>query len=221
MLSSGAWIEIEQVKLYDSRRVGEISSLRARAAKALGGSGHIVGVVGAPSWTLAAEATALSLVTGFLQGAIQKQAAEALRRAQVLYEDLLERSGRYFEMATVRKIRVPHPLAWSATADGQEHIHSGDDFVWMRNREGEFAIQWQHISIIADKDAARPSGARETRAAPHPAETFDHGTESGIAWRRRPDGQIEAMIGGEAHLFSGVTALRMAITEARTRMGVA
>jgi hypothetical protein len=148
MLSSGTWIHVDKVKLYATAKVTEIATLQAQAAKALGPSGGMVGVFGSPSIALAGEAAALSLVSGFLASVAQKQGVETLRKAQRLYQDMLMRSGRFFDVQGISGITLPKPGAWFADHEGTQYVHSGDDFLWVETPQGPLTLNWQHISVV-------------------------------------------------------------------------
>ncbi|MER9170894.1 hypothetical protein NKI12_26780 [Mesorhizobium australicum] len=148
MLSSGTWIHVDRIKLYDAAKVTEIATLQAQAAKALGPSGGMVGVFGSPSVTLAAEAATLSLISGFIASVTQKQGVEALRKAQGLYQEMLMRSGRFFDVQCISGIRLPKPGAWFADHEGYRHVHGGDDFLWVETSQGPLTVNWPHISVV-------------------------------------------------------------------------
>ncbi|UVK44849.1 hypothetical protein BPNPMPFG_000314 [Mesorhizobium sp. AR07] len=159
MLSSGAWIHVGRIKLYVAAKVAEIAAIQAPALRVLGHSGGMLGVIGTPSMTFAAEAAALSLVGGFIAGIAQKQAVEALRRAQSLYEDMLMQSGRFFEVEDISKITLPKPGAWFADCDGTRYVHGGDDFLWVDTPQGPVTINWQHISVVRFVSVASKSNS--------------------------------------------------------------
>lgn len=153
MLSSGSWLQIDQVKLYSKAKVDEISSLRADAARVLGPSGTAIGVFGAPSWTLAAEAAAIGIVSSLIASANQRQAVASLRKAMLLHHDLLLQGGQYFDVKDVAKIMIPSPSAWSAVGEAKDiFLHNGDDFIGVVTPQGPFKLKWQEVSITAFSD---------------------------------------------------------------------
>jgi hypothetical protein len=79
VLLNGQKFTLLKVMLYDEDGVQEVAKLRAQAARSLGGGGSLgVGVFGSPSWTLLGEAAAISIISGLLSSASQKQAVEML-----------------------------------------------------------------------------------------------------------------------------------------------
>jgi hypothetical protein len=129
LLSSGQKLTLLRVMLYDEEGVQEVAKLRAQATKSLGGGSLGVGVLGTPSWALLGEATALSMVSGFLSGVSQKQAMEMLRAAQTKSETVTQ-AGVFFEFGEVTNSQRPHPHFWSATVESTsigEQVASADE----------------------------------------------------------------------------------------------
>lgn len=141
-------LRIEAVRLYKSEDVAYIATTRAKAAKLLGPSGTAVGVAGAPTWTLAAEATALSLVSGIIAGAAAKQAAELLKKVQEATSVMLREMGEFFPVEQIDGRDLPHPQAWKALKDGIPYVASADDFIWVRGEHGTLAIRWSAIQAV-------------------------------------------------------------------------
>ena len=150
LLPGAIWLHAEAIKLYQADDVGQIATTRAKAMKALGPGASFVGVGGSPSWTLAAEAGALTLVSGFLAGVAAKQAAEQLQQVQTATELMLREMGAFFEVSNITNVALPYPTSWSAMREGSKHIHSGDEFVWVRTADqGDVCVRWAKVVAIA------------------------------------------------------------------------
>ncbi|WP_453953573.1 hypothetical protein [Bradyrhizobium sp. USDA 377] len=145
LLSSGQKLTLLKVMLYDEEGVQEVAKLRAQATKSLGGGSLGVGVLGVPSWTLLGEAAALSIVSGLLSGASQKQAAEILRVAQAKSEAVAN-SGTFFEFPQLKNIHSPHPSVWYVDAFRRRHVHNGDEFVNVETDAGTMSIRWAQVA---------------------------------------------------------------------------
>lgn len=145
---AGATFNITEIKLYKFDDVNQIAQNKAKAMKALGPGAAAIGVGGAPSLTLAAEAAALSLVTGFLAGVAAKQAIEQLAKVQAATELLLREMGTYVPIEKIFNLALPYPSAWSADVSGLRHVHSGDDFVLINSEEGSAKIRWSSVAAV-------------------------------------------------------------------------
>lgn len=144
-LSGGQKLTLIKVMLYDEDAVQEVAKLRAQAAKSFGGGSLGVGVLGSPSWTLLGEAAALSIVSGLLSGASQKQAAETLRVAQIKSETVAK-SGIFFDFAKVTNSHSPHPSVWYVDGLRRRHVHNGDEFVNVETDTGVVNIRWGQVA---------------------------------------------------------------------------
>jgi hypothetical protein len=100
--------------LFRESEVGQIFRLRAEAAKALGSSsGTGVGVFGAPSLELAAEAAALGLLSRIATAAAQKAGLEYLQQAQEK-ADALRSNGAWIRADEIQNLHFPIPEMWHA-----------------------------------------------------------------------------------------------------------
>jgi hypothetical protein len=153
-LGSGQTLKLLKVMLYDKERVQEVTTLRANAAKNLGGIPLGAGVIGSPSWALFGEAAAISVVGGFLSGILQKQAVEMLQTAQTKSE-AVARSGTLIDFSRVTNNHVPHPHVWFATKDGRQIIHNGDDFVNVQTDTGAMSIRWNQVAAYIPPQPTR------------------------------------------------------------------
>jgi hypothetical protein len=125
-LASGQTLKLLKVMLYDQEGVQEVATLRANAAKSLGGGSLGVGVIGSPSWTLFGEAAAISIVGGFLSSVLQKQAVEMLQTAQTKSE-AVAKSGVFVDFAQVTNSHIPHPRVWCATVEIERRVETRSD----------------------------------------------------------------------------------------------
>jgi hypothetical protein len=153
-LGSGQTLKLLKVMLYDKERVQEVTTLRANAAKSLGGGSLGVGVIGSPSWSLFGEAAAISVVGGFLSGILQKQAVEMLQTAQTKSEAVAKR-GALIDFSQVTNNHVPHPHVWFAAKEGGQLIHNGDEFVNVQTDSGAMSIRWNQVAAYVPPQPTR------------------------------------------------------------------
>ncbi|MGY3496392.1 hypothetical protein [Bradyrhizobium sp. USDA 4502] len=153
LLSSGQKLTLLKVMLYDEEGVQEVAKLRAQAAKSVGGGSLGGGVLGSPSWTLLGEAAAISIVSGLLSGASQKQAAEMLRVAQIKSE-AVAKNGILFDFAHVKNSHSPHPSVWYVDGLRRRHVHNGDEFVNVEADTGPMSIRWGQVAAYSSPQRA-------------------------------------------------------------------
>ncbi|TDR90329.1 hypothetical protein [Enterovirga rhinocerotis] len=146
LLPGSGWVLVEQVFLYPEEKVQEIATLRAQAARSLGGSGLSAGVIGAPSVTLAAEAAALSMVAGFLKNVAAKQALEAIKMANEKLFDLLTNGGVPHAPMLISGSHLPDPSTWVAEAGKRRFVHSGTEYIRANCDLGLMDIRWTTVS---------------------------------------------------------------------------
>lgn len=106
LLSCGQKLTLLKVMLFDEEGVQEVAKLRVQAAKSLGGGSLGFRRYRSPSWTLLGEATAISIVGGFLSSVLHKQAVETLQTAQSKSE-AVARNGTFFDFAQVTNSHSP------------------------------------------------------------------------------------------------------------------
>lgn len=147
MLSSGNWVQIDQVRLYSAEVVAEVQRHRAQAAKALGGGGAL-GVIGAPGLAFAAEAAAASVISTLLASANQRQSADAWMKAQTRFQQLLEKEGVDVPVRYVNKIELPNPSYWQAHRNGVALVHSGEEFVSVLTPQAPFSVRWSDVTLF-------------------------------------------------------------------------
>jgi hypothetical protein len=119
LLTSGQTIKIRKIQLFEEERVNEISLLRAKAMKGLGGVSTGIGFWGSPSWALGGAA-ALGIVEGFLSNAARKQALELIQIAIVKANEMALLS-QYFDPSDVINSESPYPQTWHASSDSIVH----------------------------------------------------------------------------------------------------
>ena len=105
VLTSGQTLKLTRVKLYEAAKLQEIASIKASAAKNLGGISAGVSFWGSPAWALGGAA-ALGIVEGILSSAARKQGVELLKTAQAKYHELA-RGALYFDAANTANSQVP------------------------------------------------------------------------------------------------------------------
>lgn len=154
-LVSGQTLKLQQLFLYDEGAVLEIARLRTQAAKALGGTGVGVGVLGTPSLELAAEAVALGVISGILASAAQKGALDSLKSAQHMYDALSDR-GLFFDIGCVANASLPRPAMWRATADGRisRDVSSLtrselDGFLSKHSLSRDHVVRGRYVNVVA------------------------------------------------------------------------
>lgn len=150
LLVAGAeWISVTAIKLYPEHRVSEIASARSSAMKKLGPAGAALGVAGTPSWTLAGEAVALSLVTGFLASAAAKEGMKDLRKVQEAALELVIKYGDWFEPREIINIGIPQPAVWRVVRKDASHCTNGDEFVSVKTESGEqMDVRWSAVDLV-------------------------------------------------------------------------
>ncbi len=150
LLVAGAeWISVTAIKLYPEHRVSEIASARSAAMKKLGPAGAALGVAGTPSWTLAGEAVALSLVTGFLASAAAKEGMKDLRKVQETALELVTKYGDWFAPSMIQHIGVPQPSVWRAVGADSTHCTNGDEFISVKNEAGDqINVRWSAVGLV-------------------------------------------------------------------------
>ena len=149
MIAGAGWIDILRVKLFAETRVAEIAAIRSSAMKKLGPGGQAFGVVGTPSWTLAGEAVALSLVSGFLASAAAKEGAKELRKAQNETIAMLNSEGEWFSVGDVTNISLGNPSSWIVVKEGLRFLHSGDEFVPCETAGGTvMLLKWGQVAAV-------------------------------------------------------------------------
>jgi hypothetical protein len=101
------------------------------------------------------EAAAISIISGLLSSASQKQAVEMLQTAQRKSE-AVAKSGVYVDFAGVTNSQSPHPSVWSASGEFKENwvhgsgrqrlVHNGDEFVNVETDMGAICIRWGQVA---------------------------------------------------------------------------
>lgn len=175
ILSSGHSIIIEEVKLFPETEVAKLASLRAEAARLLGGTSSGIGFIGSPAWAIGG-----SIAVGFLEGlannSMKKQATALLQEAMALHASLVD-DGRFFSFTDIAGMATPTPQGWSSAvtdnvtvkidrrvvsggmfgrivADGEERIeqrttrfiHFDQEFTQVRNTSGLIHVKWADVS---------------------------------------------------------------------------
>lgn len=175
ILSSGHSITIDEVKLFPEPEVAKLSSLRAEAAKLLGGTSSGIGFIGSPTWAVGG-ALAIGFLESLANSSMKKQAMPILQEAEKLSNWLIE-SGRYFAHAEIVGIGTPVPQLWHSRVtenvsvqfrrrvesgglfgrvvmDPEErieertirYVHFEREFLEIRNTSGSIHVKWADVS---------------------------------------------------------------------------
>lgn len=151
LVSGTSWIEVCAIKLYREKQVGEIATARSSAMRKMGAGGPALGVAGTPSWTLAGEAVALSLVSGFLASAAAKEGLKELKKVQETALTMLTSGGEWFSPEAIEHIRIPQPALWRAKRESETFCLNGDEFISIKiETERELEIRWAAVNCVVD-----------------------------------------------------------------------
>lgn len=138
-MSSGKCIVLRKIRLYKEVNIISVAKLRSDASRILGPNGMMVGAIGTPSFGLAAEAAAISFVSGILAQAAKNNAINLLKNAQKLYLKL-KSDGLLFDVEKIYNISEPNLGLWSAFSG--EEVQEVDTSIMSKDEKDEFCNKY-------------------------------------------------------------------------------
>ncbi|HEX3881255.1 MAG TPA: hypothetical protein VHW66_01220 [Stellaceae bacterium] len=164
-LASGQTLSAAGIRLCDEQLVREVTDLKASAIKNMGGVNAGIGFWGSPAWVLGGVA-----VLGALEGLMSKSGRDAanwqFREAARKFDDLAK-SAKYFPVAMIQNVKIPHPDTWKA-AINEENARYVGDLSWGQRRD----FLTQHGKSKADIQVGNVVRIRESRSYVHDGDDF-------------------------------------------------
>lgn len=149
-LSSGETTSISAVTLFRQRPLAEARYYAASAAKALGASGPMLGVMGTPNMGFAAELGALTLLSGFAAVIARNAATEHTKKAKECYLEA-QASAQMFAIRAVKWIDRPDPSQWLAEGESEDQLMDMSNMT--KEEKKEFVAQHglEHLWGMSDR----------------------------------------------------------------------
>lgn len=144
VLTSGAALKIKEVRLYDAKELNDLAAQKKRAAEMLSEVSSPCGTVGDPLWEVFARKN-----TKMIEERESREAAQtglALIQKVAEQERNLREGVKFFPVGRIQDMEIPVPDRWQVSSAESKFVHSGDEFVTVKDSGGVVkSIRWSCV----------------------------------------------------------------------------